>query len=171
MIQIEENRILRRYDKELLLIEPWGENSLRVRATQRENFLEDPDLSSLLPREGRQQARVREENGGAVIENGKITCDVTAQEGDRLLLAVPASEGWTARVNGQKAEIRAFEGCLAEIMLEQGANHITMQFRVPGLTAGILLSVSGILLLAVWTRVRSGLKAGGKAAKGTSGEN
>ena len=78
MIQIEENRILRRYDKELLLIEPWGENSLRVRATQRENFLEDPDLSSLLPREGRQQARVREENGGAVIENGKIRAEVDA---------------------------------------------------------------------------------------------
>ena len=118
------------------------------------------------------QIRAKSEAVSALfIENGKITCDVTAQEGDRLLLAVPASEGWTARVNGQKAEIRAFEGCLAEIMLEQGANHITMQYRVPGLTAGILLSVSGILLLAVWTRVRSGLKAGGKAAKGTSGEN
>lgn len=113
------------------------------------------------------QIRAKSENVRALtIENGKILCDVTAKEGDRLLLAVPASEGWTARVNGQKTEIRAFEGCLAEIALEQGANHITMQYRVPGLTAGVLLSISGIALLAVWTHMRSGRKAGGNGRKG-----
>lgn len=45
MIKIENNRILKRYDEELLIIEPWGDNSLRVRAyidqhvVERENAL------------------------------------------------------------------------------------------------------------------------------------
>ena len=40
MLRQEGNKLYRRQDKELLLIEPWGKNSLRVRATQRHEFLQ-----------------------------------------------------------------------------------------------------------------------------------
>lgn len=85
------------------------------------------------------------------IENGRISCRVDAREGHKLLLAVPASKGWTARINGQKTEIGAFEGCLTEIPLVPGENHITMQYRTPGLAAGILLSLAGLGILAAWS--------------------
>ena len=78
------------------------------------------------------------------IKNGRISCTVNAVEGQKLLLSVPASRGWTASVNGQKTEIGAFEGSLTEISLVPGENHITMQYRTPGLTAGILLSLTGL---------------------------
>ena len=78
------------------------------------------------------------------IRNGRISCTVNAGEGQKLLLSVPASKGWTAALNGQKIEIGAFEGCLMEISLVPGENHITMQYRTPGLTAGILLSLMGL---------------------------
>ena len=61
-----------------------------------------------------------------------------------LLLSVPASKGWTAALNGQKIETEAFEGSLTEISLVPGENHITMQYRTPGLAAGILLSLTGL---------------------------
>ena len=32
MITIEANRIVKKYDDELLIIEPWGQHSLRVRS-------------------------------------------------------------------------------------------------------------------------------------------
>lgn len=38
MIKKVGNKVLRRYDKEFLSIEPWGENSFRVRATQLNQF-------------------------------------------------------------------------------------------------------------------------------------
>ena len=85
MIRIEDGRLIRRCDKELLVIEPWGENSLRVRATQRSGFLEREELSALLPRTREQEqadaARVciAEENGRTVVENGKIRCEVTPE--------------------------------------------------------------------------------------------
>ena len=85
------------------------------------------------------------------ICGGKISCRVYAREGQKLLLSVPASTGWTARVNGQKTEIEAFEGSLMEIPLVPGENYITMQYRVPGLTAGILLTLAGLGILALWS--------------------
>ena len=48
MIKIEANRILKKYDDELLIIEPWGQNALRVRSfldqhfVDRENALTEP---------------------------------------------------------------------------------------------------------------------------------
>lgn len=78
------------------------------------------------------------------IKNGRISCTVNAREGQKLLLSVPASKGWTAALNGQKIETEAFEGSLAEISLVPGENHITMQYRTPGLAAGILLSLTGL---------------------------
>ena len=48
MLKQEGNKLYRRQDKELLLIEPWGKNSLRVRATQRHEFLPDGNGNSAL---------------------------------------------------------------------------------------------------------------------------
>ena len=82
------------------------------------------------------------------ISNGKITCTVEAREGQKLLLSVPASKGWTARVNGRKTQIETFEGALTQISLFSGENHITMQYRTPGLAAGLFLSLTGAGILA-----------------------
>ncbi len=93
MITIENGRIIRRYDKELLVIEPWGENSLRVRATQRASFLEDEDLSALLPNPKRTSSEAVLDGNGAVLTNGKIRAELSGsgkitfynQEGKVLL--------------------------------------------------------------------------------------
>lgn len=75
MIKQKDNKIYRYFDKEILCIEPWGENSFRVRATQRHQFLEE-DLSALLPVESC-GIRVTENGTDTVIENGKIRCVIT----------------------------------------------------------------------------------------------
>ena len=51
MVTVTQDKITRRFDKELLTIEAWGKNSLRVRATQRSSFVDDEDLQALLPKE------------------------------------------------------------------------------------------------------------------------
>ena len=47
MLWIEDMGLIRRNDKELLRIEPWGENGLRVRATQLNRF-QDNEIGALL---------------------------------------------------------------------------------------------------------------------------
>ena len=48
MLYTERNKLFRRFDEELLCIEPWGKNSLRVRATPQAALLDNEDFA-LLP--------------------------------------------------------------------------------------------------------------------------
>ena len=91
-------------------------------------------------------ALIRERSAAVIdpeIRNGAISCTADAAEGRFLILSVPASKGWTAFVNGKKTPIDTYEGCLVKIPLAQGENHITMQYRVPGMAAGIVMTLIG----------------------------
>ena len=81
MIIREKDRIIRRFDKDLLVIEPWGRDSLRVRSTQRHEFTDDPDISALLPKTlalaAGEDAQTWEEDGSTFLKNGRITCELT----------------------------------------------------------------------------------------------
>lgn len=73
MITVKGNAVERRFDKELLRVEPWG-RGLRVRATQRSSFLGD-DFGTLLPG-NEAEGSIRVEGAEAFITNGKISCRI-----------------------------------------------------------------------------------------------
>lgn len=70
MIYERDGKIWREDDKELLCIEPWGPDAVRVRATQCRGF-NDEDLSALLP-PAPSESSVTERDGNWVLENGRI---------------------------------------------------------------------------------------------------
>lgn len=75
MIKITEQGLFKRMDKEMLLIQPWGENSFRIRATQ--NKLFDEEIPSALTEKTMQlepEITIEKEGKAAVIRNGNITC-------------------------------------------------------------------------------------------------
>lgn len=75
MVRNKDNKIYARFDKEFLCIEPWGKNGLRIRATQRSEFISE-DFSALLP--GKEEnGKIYSTESGTVIENGKIKCLMT----------------------------------------------------------------------------------------------
>lgn len=67
--------ILFENDGERLFIEPWGENSLRVRAVMMRDFI-DTDYALLKPYEQKAEVRIADEFNGS-ITNGKITAKLT----------------------------------------------------------------------------------------------
>ena len=75
MLRQEGNKLYRRNDKELLLIEPWGNNSFRVRATQRHEFIPEDNSALLAPEPSDVKIEIRGKQ--AEITNGKLTCTVT----------------------------------------------------------------------------------------------
>lgn len=76
MLWIEEMGLIRRNDKELLRIEPWGKNGLRVRATQLNRF-QDNEVGALLEKqEYSTDTEISIQEDTAVIRNGKIRCEV-----------------------------------------------------------------------------------------------
>lgn len=98
IFRTEGNRLIREYDAERLWVEPWGENSLRLRCTNEAEMPEDRDWA-LLP-QPECKAKIRIDGDSASITNGKLTCRINKygrvsfenQKGETLL-----SERWQDR--------------------------------------------------------------------------
>jgi alpha-D-xyloside xylohydrolase len=87
MLYEKDGRLVRQFDHEQLWIEPWGPNSLRVRATRRAR-MEAFDWT-LLPHDG-SAARIEIRDGSAQISQGELTAHVN-------------DEGWLRFTNGSGA--------------------------------------------------------------------
>lgn len=73
MIKIEDNRIVKRYDEELLIIEPWGDNSLRVRTFIDQHFVERENaLTEEVTHDAGQIDLSIDDDNTATIINGDI---------------------------------------------------------------------------------------------------
>jgi alpha-D-xyloside xylohydrolase len=77
IVKEESGRLTRRFDSELLVVEAWGRDSLRVRAT-RSRELPAEDWALLPPAEVAAAVRV-EPDGSASIANGKIEARLSAE--------------------------------------------------------------------------------------------
>lgn len=74
MIREKDGMLIRRCDGEYLKIEAWGENALRVRATNRSDFLEK-DYAALDDNKG-VKGVVKINGDSGTIKNGKISCEI-----------------------------------------------------------------------------------------------
>ena len=85
----------------------------------------------------------------ADIRDGHCRFEVSnASAGTSLFMSVPYNKGWTITRNGHKIDVDLTCDTFITIPLENGGNVIEMNYRVPHLTAGIIASVMGIVLLA-----------------------
>lgn len=93
------------------------------------------------------------------IKNGVIQFSVTKEgftaktryDSEKLVcFSVPYCKGWSAQINGEPAEVDKINGGLCGIRVPEGLCEITFTYRTPGLTIGIICTVAGILLLAVY---------------------
>ena len=74
-LNASDNKVIRRYDSEIIIIEPWGENSLRVRATC-EGKMPQNDWA-LLPQNEKIKADITPLEDSYTIKNGKISAKIT----------------------------------------------------------------------------------------------
>ena len=77
---VSGNTLIRQYDSEKLYIEPWGQNSFRVRVTNQAELLENADWA-LLPQETC-KSKITIKGNEATIENGKIRAEI--DEGGKI---------------------------------------------------------------------------------------
>ena len=66
-----------------------------------------------------------------------------------LQLSVPFLPGWSARVNGEPAEVLRCGGMYSGIELSPGKNDIELTYETPCLRAGICVSCGALALMAV----------------------
>ncbi len=77
----------------------------------------------------------------------------------RLLLTIPADEGWTILVDGKKTAPDAAFGALLSVSLTPGQHRIALRYVPPGFAAGTAVTAGTILLLTAlflgrWSRRR-----------------
>ena len=70
MIRIEAQKLIYQYDSETLLIEAWGENAVRVRATKCAK-MQDENWALSIPQDA--TAVIEKTADGAILTNGKMT--------------------------------------------------------------------------------------------------
>lgn len=74
--------------------------------------------------------------------------EITLDSPQLVFFSVPYSEGWTAEVNGKSADVEKVSYGFMAVQADAGENNIVFRYRTPGLTAGIIITIIGIAILA-----------------------
>ena len=90
--------------------------------------------------------------------------DISLDAPKLVFFSVPYDAGWTAEINGRPAEIENVDHGFMAVRCEAGANHITFRYTLPGLQYGAVLTLAGILLLALYLALGKGLVSGRETA-------
>ncbi|MCH5206658.1 MAG: YfhO family protein [Oscillospiraceae bacterium] len=70
---------------------------------------------------------------------------------DKLVcFSVPYCKGWSATVNEEPVEVEKINGGLCAIRVPAGLAEISFTYETPGLRLGVILSVAGLILFAVY---------------------
>lgn len=98
-------------------------------------------------------AKLQEKNTDTVVD--KISGDhleisVNADEDCVLFTTIPAQEGWTVWVDGEKTEYEvSVNDSLITIPVTTGKHTITMKFIPAGLETGLLMTGAGLFMIAI----------------------
>ena len=68
-----------------------------------------------------------------------------------LVFTIPFDKGFSATVDGQKAEIVNCDVAFMGVWVEPGEHEIVFTYRTRGLTLGLLMSLAAALMLTVYT--------------------
>lgn len=79
--------------------------------------------------------------------SSEITGTVNAEQDRYLVFSIPYSKGWTVYDNGKKVELQKANLMYLGMPIEAGSHEIRLVYRTPGGTAGILVSLAGVILM------------------------
>lgn len=82
-----------------------------------------------------------------LFEDGKVSGTYDAKESGNLLLTIPYDSGWKITVNGEKTNAKKGAGLFLTIPVQAGTNEVQLNYSLPGLVPGAVLSVMGLGLL------------------------
>ena len=83
------------------------------------------------------------------LRENRAEARITLSEPKLLCFSIPYNKGWTAYVDGEKAEIFPVNTMNLGIELEPGEHEIELRYRTPGLSAGAAVSAGGLISLGI----------------------
>lgn len=79
-----------------------------------------------------------------------FSADITLDKSKLVFFSVPYDDGWTAYVNGKPADIEKVSYGFMAVKADEGNNKIEFRYETPGLKAGAVISVIGLISLGVY---------------------
>lgn len=73
---------------------------------------------------------------------------ITLDKPGLVFFSVPYSDGWSAEVNGKEADVEKVSYGFMAVKADAGESTIVFRYKTPGLDAGIIITITGIILLA-----------------------
>lgn len=83
-------------------------------------------------------------------DSSHFSGNISLESPKLVFFSVPYDKGWTATVNGNPVTVECVSNGFMAVRCEAGENEIVFSYETPGLHAGLLLTLGGILLLAVY---------------------
>jgi uncharacterized membrane protein YfhO len=84
------------------------------------------------------------------IQNGFVSGDIEIGEDGTLALNIPYSNGWTAKLNGEKAETIRVNKLFTVLKLEKGRYHVEFKYVSPGFKTGAVITVVSLVISVFW---------------------
>ncbi len=88
------------------------------------------------------------------VETNRITGTISLDEAKLLCLSVPYSEGWTAYVDGEEAELIRTNVMYMGLLLDAGEHTIELRYTTPYLKLGAVVNCVGVAALIICCVVR-----------------
>lgn len=109
-------------------------------------YLDLKEFSKVISNLKKEQMNVLESKEGYLKGNYK------ADQRKKLLITIPYDKGWKIKCNGKIIKADANQTFIT-LKVKKGNNMIEMNYVSPGFYEGIILTIIGILLFAIWQRV------------------
>lgn len=110
------------------------------------------EISSLNKGDYKKLCLAHQKNSSTSFEyNSKgFKSEITLDNDELVFFSVPYNSGWSAEVNGKPADVEKVSYGFMAVKAEKGNNTIVFHYRTPALNAGIIISISGIIILTVY---------------------
>lgn len=88
------------------------------------------------------------------LDGNKIRITADSDTGGYVYIPFAYNDGYSAELNGEKAELHKVLGSFMAAELKDGENELVLTFCPPGLRTGVVISVIGILLFVLLMLLR-----------------
>ena len=95
------------------------------------------------------------QENGVALKTGKNSAQgtVNANEEQTLVTTIPYDEGWTAKVDGKKVDIKAFQDAFISIHVPKGKHTVTFSYMPKGFIIGAISFIVSIGLFILYLRM------------------
>ena len=82
------------------------------------------------------------------VGNDKVSGTINLKKNKILCLSIPYSKGWSAKLDGKKADLLKANSLFMALLLEAGEHKIELEYHVPGLRLGLCFFALGAAILS-----------------------